>query len=90
MRSPTCIAIGECGLDTTADIKLDEQVEAFKLQLKLAKELNKPVVIHLRGKTPEDTSVLYNQALDICKANLPRRHKLHLHCVDTNFVDLQH
>ena len=46
--------------DTTACI-----VEVFKLQLKLAKELNKPVVIHLRGKSAEETSVLYDQALDI-------------------------
>ncbi|OWK74866.1 hydrolase TatD [Flavobacteriaceae bacterium JJC] len=41
-----CVAIGECGLDGL--IKVDEklQEEVFEMQIELANELNKPLIIH--------------------------------------------
>ncbi len=37
--------IGECGLDRLHD-NWDRQMELFRLQLQIAEELNKPVVVH--------------------------------------------
>jgi TatD DNase family protein len=43
------VAIGEIGLDFFRNLQLREtQVEAFKAQLRLAKELNLPAIIHVR------------------------------------------
>ena len=40
------VAIGEIGLDKTADLPLCTQIELFQLQLKISEKLNKPVIIH--------------------------------------------
>ncbi|MCA1656251.1 MAG: TatD family hydrolase [Actinobacteria bacterium] len=58
---PRCLAIGETGLDyhhrsaTKAD-----QVRAFILQIELARELDKPLVIHTR-EADEDTLALLHE-----------------------------
>jgi len=41
-----CLAIGECGLDKRIEIPFELQVSVFEKQLLLAKECNKPVIIH--------------------------------------------
>ncbi len=40
------VAIGEIGLDKTADLPLCTQIEVFQQQLKIAEKLTKPVIIH--------------------------------------------
>ncbi len=40
------LAIGECGLDKVCKVHWDLQMEAFKWQLELAEECQKPVIIH--------------------------------------------
>ncbi|MCM1577710.1 MAG: TatD family hydrolase [Ruminococcus sp.] len=56
--SPKCVAIGEIGLDYHYENHpKDIQKKAFEEQLKLAAELDKPVVIHLRDAW-EDTMEL--------------------------------
>lgn len=40
------IAIGECGLDHLVDLPLDMQITIFQKHIKLAEELQKPLVIH--------------------------------------------
>lgn len=48
-RHPRVVAIGEIGLDYFRDHSpRQDQTEAFRLQLRMAKILNKPVVLHLR------------------------------------------
>ena len=44
----SCVAIGECGLDndTKNNVKMADQVEVFKLQLKLAIRKQKPLQNH--------------------------------------------
>ncbi len=48
LKSKKCVAIGECGLDKTIRACADLQYEVFDYQLKLAKEHNKPLIIHSR------------------------------------------
>ncbi len=43
---PNIIAIGETGLDAKVDISFETQVKAFRKQLEIAEECNKPVIIH--------------------------------------------
>jgi len=47
LQQPDCLALGECGLDKRIDIPMDVQVAVFKKQLLLAKEYQKPVILHL-------------------------------------------
>ena len=51
----SCVAIGECGLDngTKNNVKMADQVEVFKLQLKLAIRMQKPLVLHIKGAEEE-------------------------------------
>lgn len=67
------VAIGEIGLDYYRDLSpRPVQQEAFRRQLELAVELNKPVVIHTR-EAFEDT-------VDIVKEFTPRLHGGIFHC----------
>ena len=52
MRAGTnCVAIGECGLDTSSknNVKMEDQVSVFIKQMKLAMRCKKPLVLHIRG-----------------------------------------
>ncbi len=41
-----CIAIGECGLDSFAEVDLKMQEDVFLRQIRIANEIKKPVIIH--------------------------------------------
>jgi len=75
-KNKKVVAIGETGLDYTYcenDIKAQElQQEVFIEHLKLAKEVNKPVVIHSRRTFPE--------ILEILKTNYSSAKAGVLHC----------
>lgn len=47
LQLPNCLAIGECGLDKRIEIPLNIQVDVFEKQLLLAKQYQKPVILHL-------------------------------------------
>ena len=51
--SPNCLAVGECGLDRTADVPLARQVEVFRAQIEEAVRRDKPLVIHCVRCFPE-------------------------------------
>jgi len=56
---PSVVAIGETGLDFHYDHSPRQaQIEAFRLQIAIAKELKKPLVIHTRSAPEETLSVL--------------------------------
>ena len=58
-KKPKVVAIGEIGLDYYRNLSPKEvQRKAFQEQLKLAKELNKPVVIHDRDAHQEVMEIL--------------------------------
>ena len=41
-----CAAVGECGLDSTVPVSLDQQEQLFRAQIVLSEELNLPLVVH--------------------------------------------
>ena len=45
-KNKNCFAIGECGLDGLIDVNNELQEEVFRRQIKLANELQKPIIIH--------------------------------------------
>jgi TatD DNase family protein len=63
---PKCIAVGECGLDyyrlpeREEDKIADKQLqkEVFKAQIKLAIELKKPLIIHIRDASNDSKKIL--------------------------------
>ncbi len=61
---PKVVAIGECGLDyyrlegEDREVKIEKQKAAFSLQVILAREVKKPLMIHCRGAFPDLISIL--------------------------------
>jgi len=54
-----CVAVGEIGLDFYRNLSPKEiQYECFVKQLKLAAEINKPVVFHIREAYPEVLEII--------------------------------
>lgn len=47
LQLPNCLALGECGLDKRIEIPLGVQIPIFEKQLLLAKQYQKPVILHL-------------------------------------------
>ena len=64
-RHKKVVAIGECGLDYFHHTKdKDEQVKLFKDHIKIATEVDKPLMLHVRPKEGMDA---YNDAIEILK-----------------------
>ena len=77
------IAIGEIGIDLYWDkTTLNEQLEAFKQQIKWAKDYNLPIVIHARES--------YKEIFDVLdKINDDQLFGV-FHCFSSSFSDAQH
>lgn len=72
-REPKVVAIGEMGLDFYRDLSpRDQQREAFRAQIGLARELRKPIVIHDRDA--------HQEVLDIIKQEKAGRNGGIMHC----------
>jgi TatD DNase family protein len=60
---PRCVAIGETGLDYYRDRSpRAAQRRAFEFQIELARELDKPLVIHTRDAATDTLALLHEQA----------------------------
>lgn len=58
-HEPEVVAIGVCGLDYTRDISDKEtQKEMFRRQIKLACDLQKPILIHERSAQEDVLEIL--------------------------------
>jgi len=78
-REPRVVAIGECGLDYHYMHSAREtQIEVFERHLALAKELDKPIIVHNRESTADMVDVLgrsgvrgilhsYTESLDVAR-----------------------
>ena len=78
-KRPKVVAIGETGLDYYRNLSSeDNQKQAFTKQVKLAKELNLPLVIHSRQAEKE--------VIQILKAFLPLRAVVHCFSGGENFL----
>jgi TatD DNase family protein len=65
LAEPGVVALGECGLDYHyMNSDRDAQRSAFAAQVGLARELDVPVSIHVRGEAPD----AYGELLDIWRA----------------------
>lgn len=69
LKDPKCIAVGECGLDyyrlpEDAHEK-EEEVQAqqaiFRAQIRLARALNKPLIVHIREANDESKKILLEE-----------------------------
>lgn len=73
------IAIGEIGLDLKELESLDKQEKNFRKMLKLAKELNKPVIVHSRKAE--------KQVIEILKAENIKKVVMHCFCGKIKLVE---
>ena len=68
-RHPKCVAIGECGLDYyrlegTPEEKAaekEEQQRIFREQIRLAKRLGKPLIVHIRDASADSKTILLEE-----------------------------
>jgi len=62
LAHPKAVAIGECGLDYYYNHSdRQSQLTAFARQVRMARELNKPLIIHSRDAWDETFSILHNE-----------------------------
>ncbi len=65
-RHPSCLAIGETGLDYFRDYAPQEdQHRAFAAQIEIARELKKPLIIHTRAAEDDTIATLTREAGDL-------------------------
>ncbi|MFY7664549.1 TatD family hydrolase [Flavobacterium sp.] len=53
LKNPSCVALGECGLDNRVETELAKQQPIFEAQLELAKQYQMPVIVHCVGAYAE-------------------------------------
>lgn len=54
-EDPKVVAVGECGLDYHWPVPKDAQLAMFEAHIRLALELDKPIIVHDRTPTPTFT-----------------------------------
>ena len=59
-----CVAVGECGLDAAIAIPLSKQIPIFERHLAIAKQLDMPVIIHVRHTHNETVRLLKKYRLE--------------------------
>jgi len=62
---PKCVAVGEIGLDyywVKDEDKRNKQKEIFQRQIDIAKEYNKPIIIHVRDATADTYEIVKNNS----------------------------
>ena len=58
LSQPGVVGLGECGLDCLARAAMEDQIQVFTLQVKLAIQLKLPLVLYIRGAEVEALRVL--------------------------------
>ena len=96
LDDPRCVGVGEFGLDIGpwSELTLEEQVPAFRLQLRIAHERNLPVELHIRDGEGDLATAAHDRALEVLREEGVPAAGCDLHCftsgpeVMTPFVDL--
>lgn len=78
-KNPKVVGIGECGLDyyRCDEESIEKQKQAFIMQIELANELNKPIMLHIRNNPEDKTKNAYFDALDILKEHAKVKGDVH-------------
>lgn len=80
-ESGRIIAVGECGLDYFRDLSpRSAQAEAFRAQIRIAKECDLPMIHHVRDAYPDARAILEDEGLP------PRRGIFHAFAGDAEFA----
>lgn len=64
LEDPRCVAIGEVGLDRAAGVEKHLQEEVFRQMIRLACEVNKPLLIHQRKAVGRLLELLREEGAD--------------------------
>ncbi len=69
LNNPKVVAIGECGLDyyRCDEESITKQKQAFILQIELANEFNKPLMLHIRNNPKDKKLNAYHDVFDLLK-----------------------
>ena len=84
INHPKCIAVGEIGLDyhwVKEEVKRKRQIELFHRQIEIAKEYNKPIIVHIREATKD--------SLDVLKSHLEIKGVLHCFNASESLLELK-
>ena len=66
IKSPECVAVGECGLDFNRNFSPPEvQLEVFEKQIEVACRVNKPLFLHERDAHEEDVERLTREKTEL-------------------------
>ncbi len=87
LKEKKVVAIGECGLDyfrLENEEEKEKQKEKFIKQIELAKEYNKPIILHIRAKENYDA---YNDTLKILKKFDKIQGIVHFFSADWNIAE---
>ena len=79
-----CVAVGEIGLDyhwVKEEDKRKKQIEFFHRQIEIAKEYNKPIIVHIRESTQD--------SLEVLKSHLEIKGVLHCFNASEILLELQ-
>ena len=82
IQQPECKAVGECGLDATAlgSAQMEVQREVLARQMRLAKKVGKPLILHVRGSEEMPTEKLFEEVLALMiREDMDRQQKVYLH-----------
>ena len=68
-KNPKVVGIGECGLDYyhLDEESIDRQKEAFISQIELAKEFDKPLMLHIRNNPKDSSRNAHHDSLELLK-----------------------
>jgi len=79
LKDPKVVAIGECGLDYfhLEGESIKKQKEAFIEQIKLANEVGKPLMIHVRNNYEDKSKNAYADVLEILKKHAKAKGVVH-------------
>ena len=73
------VAVGECDLDESSVVTMNDQIFVLEKQTDLATRFNLPSVLHCRGTRP------YTQLFHCLKSRISDKNlRLHWHCINRN------